>query len=244
MKIKLVRQCAALVLVSLLLCACSREDTKTKKYGRFVMTDVMYYNSYFGLSSRVYNEMCRDDGELCIKCVNSNGEGPFCDLQVYDDPGTDYLLYADRRKFHLVNSASGEELECKNIELISKHFLDGVSPYWLDENRLIVSTVEKPDSSIDPNRSSEVGYEVQLGPRSCVAREMWSYPTNGYRSGDKSVSPDRKGMAWTAFTEKKCVLHWFYGDYVMHEKDAKCDHRKYYQPAWVGDHPELSDKNS
>jgi hypothetical protein len=229
------------VLACLLLCSCDHHKTTTQNYGRFVMTKVMTYNSYFGLSRQEYAKMCRDDGELCIKCVNSDGNEPFCDLQIYADPGTVFLLYADRRKFHLVNSVTGVEQECKNLELISGHILRGKDPYWLDGNRLIVSTVKKYESSFDPNRKTYIGYEVQLGTQRCFTRQIWSYPANGYSSSRDWISPDRKGVAWTAFTEKKCLLRWFYGDYVIREKDRNCAHT-YFPPDWVGDHPESRDQ--
>jgi hypothetical protein len=237
-KIKLVRQWIVAMLCSLLLCSCSHDKTTTKEFGRFVLTEVMRYNSYFGLSRLEYAKMCRYDGELCVKCVNSDGAEPFCDVRIYDDPDSDYLLYTDRRSsYHLVNSASGAELECKNIELISERILNGVYPYWLDGNRLVISLAKNPGSSFDPNRSTYVGYEVQLGTQPCVTRQIWSYPADGYSSSRDLISPDRKGLAWTAYNSKKCVMRWVYGNYVIKEKDINCD-QKEFAPNWVGDHPE------
>jgi hypothetical protein len=244
MKIPRSRPWLISVLACLLLCSCDHHKTTTQNYGRFVMTKVMSFNSYFGLSSLVYQKMCRDDGELCIKCVNSNGKEPFCDLQIYDDSDTDFLLYTDRRSLiHLVNSASGAEVECKNSEFISKHVLEGVYPYWLDGDRLIISSVDDIGSPYDPYTGNYIGYEVQLGAKPCVVQRVWFYPVNGYSSSPDRVSPDRKGVVWTAYNEKKCLLRWFYGDYVMHEKEINCAHRGF-RKYWVGDHPELSDKNS
>jgi hypothetical protein len=227
----------------LLLSSCDHEKTTTKDYDRFVMTKVMSYNNYLGLSSLVSEKMCRNDNELCIKCLNSNAEESFCDLRIYDDHDSDYLLYTDQRSlFHLVNSVAGMELECKNLDMISEHILGGAVPIWLDGERFIISSAKNLGSSFDPYRSSYVGYEVQLNSRPCVAREIWFYPANGYSSTQDLISPDRRGVAWIAYTEKKCLLRWFYDDYAIHEKDVNCDSKKFW-PVWIGDHPEPSDKH-
>jgi hypothetical protein len=242
MKIHRFRPWLISVLACLLLCSCDHHKTTTQNYGRFVMTKVMSYNSYFGLSSLVYQKMCRDDGELCIKCVNTNGSEPFCDLQVHDDPDTGYMLYTDRRNlFHLVDSTSGAELECDHTGLISKHVLGGIYPTWLVGNRMIISSVDDIGSSYDPYHGNYVGYEVQLTAQTCVIRQIWSYPANGFSSSKEWVSPDRKGMVWTNYNKQKCLLRWFYGDYVIHEKDIKCAYT-FFRPAWVGDHPEPRDR--
>jgi hypothetical protein len=232
MKMHRFRTLLILVLVCLLMCACDHEKTTSQDYGRFVMTKVMSYNSYLGLSSLVYEKVCRDDGELCIKCINELG----CNLIVYKDTDSDYLFYTDRRsQYHIVDSVLGAEVKCENMDVVKNNLPNGFKVLWLDKDRLIFGALV--GIATQKNRNY-VAYEMQLAARQCVARQAWSFPRDGFSFDNETKSPDRRGLAWITCSKRDCWMRWFYDDYQIHEQKLQCAPNKNVVPYWFKDRPE------